>query len=630
MITFLLLSVVQPSVDANAWIIGSKTVPQVDYAQSVGYYNGSFWILGGWNFGYQVTEYGLQSNTVNDLGNYLPSSWNARNQVYTQKDEMLYFVSGGSSLHQYNLKTNQLNSAWKYFPSGIAWTGSCLTTSDDFLFSIGGTEYTGSAFVQHNEINILDFSTLLWLTTTAAMMFARDDAACTVNNGILWVFGGGQSGGQETASNEKMDMENMLTGPFTNTTPLTTPIRYLAAVAHQNMVYVAGGSAFLGSWIYYDMVHEFDTITEQMTVSNDKLLYGVCSTGTIMVDGVIYAFGGRVAYDAFTDAWMTWKIPSTNPIALPSSNPSRNPSQNPSLSPSHNPSTNPSRNSSTNPSVNPSQHPSTNPSHNPSQNPSTNPSTFPSATSSKHPSHALIVATVPTIIGQTIGNGLDRDVNVTVKETDGNARDETEAPKENSFNQSIIIALVVIALLCLCAISAIMYRLKYEHARTNQTMVQKELEPGTKVGSTNISNDAVDTDERMDSEEVKHDNEEKTTTEDDDTNQDSKAITMLLNSVKKLPLALFVTKGNIETTGGNDEVLKEIEGERRVEMDYICEGPNANGNEDELPSFTTTGGTRSTKETTLGGTEAMTSPETTTSGTDSTHHTKGQGTSGEC
>eukprot|EP01083_Nonionella_stella_P271803 921370_1 len=153
------------------------------------------------------------------------------------------------------------------------------------------------------------------------------------------------------------------------------------------------GSAYGGKTVFYNdvlyLVGDFtrnitrafntntQTFDETMTLPTS-----VEQAGVILVDNIIYAFGGRLGtYAPALSVIQYCTLPTKEPTAAPSVNPSEFPSTSPSI----NPSTFPSVSPSTDPSAFPSLLPSINPSYNPSES-SVNPTVFPSTSPSDGPS----------------------------------------------------------------------------------------------------------------------------------------------------------------------------------------------------------------------------------------------------
>eukprot|EP01083_Nonionella_stella_P305218 1063931_1 len=169
--------------------------------------------------------------------------------------------------------------------------------------------------------------------------------------------------------------------------PTMTGVYGGKTVLYNDVLYLVGD-------YYRAIIREFNIKTQTAADGPMALPISVWDAGVILVDNVIYVFGGRNranTQDLSDIQYCT--MPSQEPTALPSVNPSAFPSVPPSANPSEFPSKLPSANPSTLPSVNPSRFPSTQPSANPSAFPSVspsakspNPSAFPSISPSTNPS----------------------------------------------------------------------------------------------------------------------------------------------------------------------------------------------------------------------------------------------------
>eukprot|EP01084_Bolivina_argentea_P287075 492541_1 len=194
---------------------------------------------------------------------------------------------------------------------------------------------------------------------------------------------------------------------------------YLTATAYQprcasrgDNIYIVGGCSCevsRSSWL--NSVHVLSTTAvtmyEPLAVLKDPMPYPGANVAPIVVDGVLYVFGGfrdadgnklhQLAYYMLRTA-----TPTNVPIDEPSAAPTRFPSATPTVVPSDDPSAAPTRLLSLTPTAVPSDgpsaapisqstspshtfHPSHNPSRNPSHNPSDKPTAFPSHNPSKRP-----------------------------------------------------------------------------------------------------------------------------------------------------------------------------------------------------------------------------------------------------
>eukprot|EP01083_Nonionella_stella_P302921 1046343_1 len=99
-------------------------------------------------------------------------------------------------------------------------------------------------------------------------------------------------------------------------------------------------------------MHIIDTTTNNVFASPDTLPYEVAATAVIVVDDVLYAFGGN--NDKYTSKCLNTYV-YYMPTLHPSTNPSRYPSTHPSTKqPSLPPTTHPTKHPSINPSIYPS------------------------------------------------------------------------------------------------------------------------------------------------------------------------------------------------------------------------------------------------------------------------------------
>eukprot|EP01083_Nonionella_stella_P123218 371214_1 len=108
-----------------------------------------------------------------------------------------------------------------------------------------------------------------------------------------------------------------------------------------------------------------DTATETFQLSPDRLVYHAACVDAIVVDGVLYAFGGRVGKvdgfsTEFTDTFMYYVLP-TPTTNLPAETPTKRPTPMPTAEPTCKHTSNPTQISTAKPTPKPTSKPTPNP-----------------------------------------------------------------------------------------------------------------------------------------------------------------------------------------------------------------------------------------------------------------------------
>eukprot|EP01083_Nonionella_stella_P305217 1063930_1 len=221
--------------------------------------------------------------------------------------------------------------------------------------------------------------------------------------------------------------------------PTMTGVYGGKTVLYNDVLYLVGD-------YYRAIIREFNIKTQTAADGPMALPISVWDAGVILVDNVIYVFGGRNranTQDLSDIQYCT--MPSQEPTALPSVNPSAFPSKLPSANPSTLPSVNPSRFPSTQPSANPSAFPSVSPSAK-----SPNPSIFPSANPSNSPSSNRSLSSV---IPAVYKNGEAEVVDETTQFIENSSDDQSEYTPSGIMDVVVLIV-VLLVVIVLCAAGA--------------------------------------------------------------------------------------------------------------------------------------------------------------------------------
>eukprot|EP01083_Nonionella_stella_P226072 803225_1 len=400
------------NVHIHGWTTSNILLPTADSAQAVGFYNDSFYILGGVINGNQMTQYNTAQNEMITLPS-LSVSVIGDSQFYSTLNDILYMIHrSGDSFSSYDLKTNTFIANWNNMTPPVTTHGpACVQTMTGYLFVVGGGDGSGP---YSSALQIYSFGNNSWFINTPSMNIKRGRLTCIIHpsNNKLYALSGSSDSTWYEASIEAINVSQMdaiqSESWVTLSSQLLIGVYSPRSVIHDTSIIVIGG--YRGSYIALNQV--VDVVTEQVS-DGGSLNYGAEAAATIMVGNVVYVFGGTSDYGNKVNTWQYLVLPTSapsepptqspsshtySPSALPSQSPTRRssaPSLTPSLAPSLFPSLEPSLAPSLMPSVSPSLAPTKPPSVMRSISPSTAPSWTPSLTTSLTPTQPP--TTVPSI-----------------------------------------------------------------------------------------------------------------------------------------------------------------------------------------------------------------------------------------
>eukprot|EP01083_Nonionella_stella_P178977 633967_1 len=331
------------AISASQWIQSTpSTLPLKDYDISVGIYNKSIYLVGGNKNRRQLTEYIISEDTFIDHGTPLTCAVHGYGQYWTQIDHLLYIKDGNSdTIDIFDMKTKTFTA--DYIPNvpKNTYAYACLASSQTQLFVLGGT------WDVINDVSVYGLLTTQWLSNVPSMQSNRAAGACIIHptTNALYAIAGWDSSSTRTSSIETIQIEDIHINTWAYIQPLSQAIGHTRCVAHKNTIYVIGGD--IGGETATRKVHIINVLTNEVTVSPDETPLELTDVAPIVVDDMIYVFGGYSWSGGEVDTWMSYDlyIPSPSPSTHPSTNPSANPSINPTDSSTH-PSTNPSANPS--------------------------------------------------------------------------------------------------------------------------------------------------------------------------------------------------------------------------------------------------------------------------------------------
>eukprot|EP01084_Bolivina_argentea_P093945 168915_1 len=333
-----LLVIISNQLTGSQWIaFGAPKLPETFHWRAIGYYNNTVSIMGGGQADF--IEYHINQNSFTFQPAFFPSiiqTVSDASQYWTQIDNTLYMCAG-AFIHSFNLSSKIFTSNWNGITIPTYGDNACFTSEKDLFYYIGGYHSVQNTIQRMDKVQILNISNLSWFNGPA-LNTGRDACSCVVsNNNKLYVIGGnGDSPNFYLSTIEYIsttDINNntwqFLTGTF-NTWAQTR------AVLYEHIVFIIGGQRYNGQNYYYDFVHLIDTITNEVSLSDDRMVFTLAGTSAIVVETDLYTFGG---FDGkkYLDAWQYYSIPTIAPSYSPSDSPSYSPSSAPTLSPSYRP-----------------------------------------------------------------------------------------------------------------------------------------------------------------------------------------------------------------------------------------------------------------------------------------------------
>ena len=336
-----------------------------------------------------MVEYDILKDVFVDHGQVvLNSAVFGYSQYYIQYNQtMMYMLPippyySGSPLIMFNLESleSQEIDTCPDCPVGVSYT-ACIVSSErnESLYIIGG--HDGSYKLASVQTFQLDSQT--WITNVADMNTARMFHSCLVEEVSQRFYAVGGTGEMSIEHIESIYIDS--DSWVTLNDELPVGLRNTRLVAINRIIYVIGGWDVSAN--HYDAVYTIDAATGEVSTHSDALPRSdLTGMATIVVDDVIYGFGGR-CYNNSCDWWVTYGQPTmapTNPTWAPTTNPTKYPTSGPTSLPTNDPSTasptgTPTGSPTTAEPSQPTQEPSDDPTRSPSTDPTTIPSTGPTA-----------------------------------------------------------------------------------------------------------------------------------------------------------------------------------------------------------------------------------------------------------
>eukprot|EP01083_Nonionella_stella_P275686 936481_1 len=372
--TFLLHIFLVPITDGQWISYTNPAVPKKDIQMAVGVWNDHVFLLGGYNTLTRRSLIEFDGSQFDDKGEVLPINTWGYGDYYAQIENNLFMIDPTMSrLNVFNmaLTTNQFTT-FAIIPSDVNEQG-CLATDSDHLFVVGGYSYSSSSPL--DTVQILDIAEMSW-QNGVSMKTARKQLSCIVDPYTKTLYAIGGNNGTDINSVEFINTTIMDT--WESIQPgLTNPAVAARSVVHVQTIYVVGGRYWDGAGHELDTVHIINPQQNTITLSNDRLPYGVYHLALCVIDNFFHGFGGSDDY-GYSDKWMKYQLPSPPTTNTPTSQtiPPTRPTSVPTIAPT----------SQTTPPTRPTSVPTTTPTLVPTSTPTTSPSTIPTFIPSLFPS----------------------------------------------------------------------------------------------------------------------------------------------------------------------------------------------------------------------------------------------------
>ena len=204
--------------------------------------------------------------TTSDIGN---------NADYEQVGDLIYFFQG-TSVYTYDVNIEQITSNSIPGASGIqGW--SCWTHDTKYIYFVGG--------YYSPELSMYNFSSGSFITGAPQCNAGRYVCGCEVSpNGKLYAIAGW--GPHDSA--EMIHTTNIMSNSWTylSDTLIETPSSYTATVLYGDYIFVMGGRSFATGQSTATSMYIINTITDSITLSDERLVYGTLSGSAVILKGL--------------------------------------------------------------------------------------------------------------------------------------------------------------------------------------------------------------------------------------------------------------------------------------------------------------------------------------------------------
>ena len=296
----------------SQWQIYS-TIPMSNSHVSIGYYQNMIYVISG----YDLMTYDLNNKTSTLNQTYFSTELIGYSQWWTHIGDRIYMLGLDSSvINVFDMSTKNFSCLFNEFDDTCVAAPitdrrlGCLASSNNHqsLYYVGGGI---NRLTVTNNLHILNLTNLSW-SDGPSMKTPRSYFACIVStNEKLYSIGG-----ETLDSSDLSSIEFIATGEINSNVwgytenNLSIPLPDSRAVAYGQYVYVIGGGDPVTN-----RIHKVDTISNIVYLETETLYINITVTAPIVIDGIIYAFGGKDSKYNDRDEIQYWVIPTVSPTA---------------------------------------------------------------------------------------------------------------------------------------------------------------------------------------------------------------------------------------------------------------------------------------------------------------------------
>eukprot|EP01084_Bolivina_argentea_P092256 166002_1 len=282
----------------DKWILSDSLLPRASHKMAVGYDNkmDTIWLLGG----YPQHVISFQNGVFQSHGDqYPPYSFWGHGQFYTQIGNTLWIIQSFTGvINSFNLQSLKFENNYT-IPVDVSW--GCLTsfTNKDnhtYLFFIGGVSGYIFELTWMNLVQIFNVTSSTWLDPSIIPKLKRPRASltCNVNNNRLYAIGGLTD---DVFNSVLSSIETLYIGDMTNIANnvwqyiqnLSIPLSYSRSITYGSDIVVINGGNRINASV--DVVHVINSVKNTVSIEG-YLNYGINSAAVILVDSIVYVFGG--------------------------------------------------------------------------------------------------------------------------------------------------------------------------------------------------------------------------------------------------------------------------------------------------------------------------------------------------
>eukprot|EP01084_Bolivina_argentea_P175126 303319_1 len=312
----------------DGWVKSDVTMPRQNYDMAVGHYANSIYLLGGYLYGFQLTQYDIDKNIMIFHGEfYLPFMLYGNGQFYSVSNNIMFLVDHlGTKLLTFDLTTLSFKNGSDFnIPYNVS-TEACIVSTDAFVYIVGGRNNSDGVYL--NTLQIFSKSTNMWLTDSMSMNAKRGALTCNVHpqNKLLYAIGGMSSKYDYVYTVEVIDTTSINEGIWKYIdSDLLYPVAYARSIIYGTSILVIGGMYREDTNNIYHIrgaIQIIDTTTGVISYGGSTIDgYVTHKHSAIIVNDMIYVFGGYGAGGVGLNIWEYFIIPTLSPTHLQTSSP---------------------------------------------------------------------------------------------------------------------------------------------------------------------------------------------------------------------------------------------------------------------------------------------------------------------